>query len=86
MRKEEEHDGRVHELVQERPEQRRPTRVTISVGDHTDTEYRAAAEHEANRDEDVERVDKEFQGGGKNDPHLKGGRSLHKTKGRGGGG
>lgn len=70
VRKKQEHDGRVHELVQEGAEQRRPTRVTVAVRDHPHAEHGAAPEHEAHRDEDVERVHQELERGRKNDPHL----------------
>lgn len=68
--KEEEHDGRVDELVEERAEEGRPPVVTVSVRDHPHSEHGAASEHEADGDEDIERVHQKFQRCGKNDPHL----------------
>lgn len=70
VREKEEHDGRVDQLVQERAEERGPPGVTVAVGDHSHAEHGAASEHEADGDEDIERVHQELERRGEHDPHL----------------
>lgn len=70
VREEQQHDGRVHQLVQERPEERCAPVVTVTVRDHAHPKHRAPPEDEANRDQDIERVNQKLQRRRQNNPDL----------------
>lgn len=68
--KEEEHDGRVDELIEERSTQGQSFVVAVAVGDHPHAEDGAPSEHETNCDEDIEGIHEELERCRQHDPDL----------------